>query len=407
MASSRTGSTRAVHILASAGISLLAGACSQLGSTAPQLAAVAPPDNPATKVAAAKPATPPADNRSELMKATEYWGEAYNKNPRDAQTALNYARNLKALGEKRQALAVLQQVSLTNSTHRGINAEYGRLALEFDQVSLAQKLLEQSEDPTNPDWRIISARGTVLAKQGRYREVHFLLRARAEHGAGAALGAQQPRACLCHGRRDRQGRAAAAARGRRRRTREPASTRTSRSCSACKASTTRPSSPRCAPCRPTRRSANVEFVRSIVQLEAKPLATGSLPAAKDQRGRRMRRPKVAAVKPTPAKEAPAAVAIPEKIEPKPAATWRRPTMSRHRPAPTGQRWSQRPSPSADRPADRGLYSSPRKRRIAGRVRSAAAISQIASDTGVLLSQARGCARRGLPEPQPAAASAAT
>ena len=279
MASSRTGSTRAVHILASAGISLLAGACSQLGSTAPQLAAVAPPDNPATKVAAVKPATPPADNRSELMKATEYWGEAYNKNPRDAQTALNYARNLKALGEKRQALAVLQQVSLTNSTHRGINAEYGRLALEFDQVSLAQKLLEQSEDPTNPDWRIISARGTVLAKQGRYREsISYYERA-------LSMAPEQPSvlnnlalAYAMEGEIDKAEpllRRAAAAGGHEARVNQnlalvlglqgkydEAKLAAVRTLPADKA------------------VANVEFVRSIVQLEAKPLATGSLPAAK-------------------------------------------------------------------------------------------------------------------------------
>jgi Flp pilus assembly protein TadD len=121
----------------------------------------------ATQTAAA---TAPGDFRSELQKATEYWGNTYAKNPQDAQSALNYARNLKALGEKQKALAVLQQASQANPAHRGINGEYGRLALEFDQVSAAQKLLELADDPANPDWRVVSARGTVLAKQGRYRD---------------------------------------------------------------------------------------------------------------------------------------------------------------------------------------------------------------------------------------------
>jgi Flp pilus assembly protein TadD len=65
---------------------------------------------------------------------------------------------------------VLQQASVFHGGNRDINAEYGRLALEFDQVSVAGKLLEQADDPTNPDWKLISARGTVLAKQGRYRD---------------------------------------------------------------------------------------------------------------------------------------------------------------------------------------------------------------------------------------------
>ena len=154
-----------LNALVIAGAGLLLAACSQLSSL-PQLTAAQSP-TPATD-ATAEAATP--DTRTDLQKATEYWGKEFAKNPRDAQIALNYARNLKALGEKRQALAVLQQASVFHGGHRGLNAEYGRLALEFDQVSLAGKLLEQADDPTNPDWKLISARGTVLAKQGRYRD---------------------------------------------------------------------------------------------------------------------------------------------------------------------------------------------------------------------------------------------
>lgn len=155
---------------------LMLGGCSQMGSLSSQLSAAAPSTSPpATSVAAA----PSADTRNELQKATEYWGTEFTKNPRDAKTGLNYARNLKALGEKRQALAVLQQVSVFHPGNREVNSEYGRLALEFDQVSLAQKLLQAADDPANPDWKVISARGTALAKQGRYRDaVAFYERAR-------------------------------------------------------------------------------------------------------------------------------------------------------------------------------------------------------------------------------------
>jgi Flp pilus assembly protein TadD len=131
------------------------------------MTANAPPD--AAKTAKdAKDA--PKDTRDELSKATEYWGKEFAKDPRDPDKALSYARNLKALGEKRQALAVLQQATVYTANNRAINSEYGRLALEFDQISVAQRLLEQADDPTNPDWRVISARGTVLAKQGNYRD---------------------------------------------------------------------------------------------------------------------------------------------------------------------------------------------------------------------------------------------
>jgi Flp pilus assembly protein TadD len=138
------------------------GACAQSGTSPFDLATSAPPASETTTGAI------PGDPKADLVKATEYWGKEFSKNPRDAKNALSYARNLKAMGEKRQAMMVLQQSSIFHAANREINGEYGRLALEFDQLSVAQKLLEHADDPTKPDWRIISARGTVLAKQGSY-----------------------------------------------------------------------------------------------------------------------------------------------------------------------------------------------------------------------------------------------
>jgi len=115
---------------------------------------------------------------SELEKATAYWGQQYAKQPRNLKAALSYARNLKALGEKQKALAVLQQAGVFHADSKELAGEYGRLALELDQIRVAQKLLEAADDPSKPDWRIISARGTALAKQGKFAEaVPFFERA--------------------------------------------------------------------------------------------------------------------------------------------------------------------------------------------------------------------------------------
>ena len=85
---------------------LVGGGCSQGASTASLLELAQKPS------LAAATQDKPADARSDLQKATEYWGKEFAKNPRDAKTAVNFARNLKALGEKQQALAVLQQASM-------------------------------------------------------------------------------------------------------------------------------------------------------------------------------------------------------------------------------------------------------------------------------------------------------
>lgn len=150
-------------------VGMLAGACSStngsspldglLGSDAPKMA------NAGGGQAGSKPAS-----KSEMDKALEYWGGEYKKKPHELQTALAYARNLKAAGHKDQAFGVVQNAALLHGDSKELASEYGRLALEFDQVAVAEKLLAAAEDPLKPDWRLTSARGTAFAKQGKYAE---------------------------------------------------------------------------------------------------------------------------------------------------------------------------------------------------------------------------------------------
>ncbi|MGE0023490.1 MAG: tetratricopeptide repeat protein [Hyphomicrobium sp.] len=167
-----TRPVRGLGLLAAITASLLLGACAQVGDDSTGLFSSLTPEETQQ---AAKDAAP-----TEPQAAAEYWGKLYSKNPRDLGSALAYAQSLKALGQKREALAVLQQASLIHGTNRELAADYGRLALELDQVSVAKKLLEVADDPGHPDWRIILARGTALAKEGSYREaIGFYERAQA------------------------------------------------------------------------------------------------------------------------------------------------------------------------------------------------------------------------------------
>ncbi len=160
------GLGRMARGLAVAGLSLMAGACSSLSEGGP-LDLLAANDKPAAPVLAPNEGGAP---QSELGKATEYWGQQYAKKPNDPEAALAYAKNLKAQGNKSEAFAVLQQAAQVNSDHKPLAAEYGRLALEFDRVSLAAQLLQFADDPVRPDWRVVSARGAALAKLGRYKD---------------------------------------------------------------------------------------------------------------------------------------------------------------------------------------------------------------------------------------------
>lgn len=155
---------RAARTLAALTASLMASACAgglgDLGKS--DLLAKAP--------AAAEQDTAAAVPTNDLEKATAYWGKEFGKNPRSLDAAIAYSKNLKAMGQKGQALSVMQQASIYHGTDRKLASEYGRLALEMDQISVAAPLLEAADDPSAPDWRVISARGTLLAKQGRYKD---------------------------------------------------------------------------------------------------------------------------------------------------------------------------------------------------------------------------------------------
>ena len=156
---------RTLSTVTAVAASLMLGACA--GSGLSKSALTGNDDAPTAQLAAAGGDASP---RTELEKAVDYWGKAYAKNPRDLSSALAYAQNLKAMGEKGQALSVLQQASMLHSNDRKLASEYGRLALEMDQIQVAQNMLQIADDPANPEWRVISARGTVLAKQGKYAE---------------------------------------------------------------------------------------------------------------------------------------------------------------------------------------------------------------------------------------------
>lgn len=156
--------TRSAVLLAT----LSLGACAQLGDVGP-LAGVA--SEPKTDVA--------QESMSELQRATEFWGKEVQKNPTDGKAALSYARNLKAMGRKQEALTVLSSSYVFNAGNPEFLSEYGRLALDLGQVTTAAQLLERADNPAKPDWRILSARGTVLAKQGKYKDsITYFERAR-------------------------------------------------------------------------------------------------------------------------------------------------------------------------------------------------------------------------------------
>jgi len=145
------------RLLASAALllSLAAGGCTSLPSLSPETTG---------SVAAA--------GRSDAVwrEDMNVWGRRYQANPRDPDAAMRYAQALRAIGQRAQAAAVLEQAAVHNGDHRALLGAYGRALADNGNFPQALEVLNRAHTPDQPDWRILSVQGAVLDQMGRHPE---------------------------------------------------------------------------------------------------------------------------------------------------------------------------------------------------------------------------------------------
>lgn len=146
---------RGVLIAALSATALLAGCASDMAG--PDFAQVAP----ASQGNAAEAASP---GSLAGLKA------GFEAAPGNADKAVAYAVALKQEGQKQEAYSVLKTaMAASGGSDKALLSEFGRTALEFGDVSSAKEALAKADDAQNPDWRVVMARGTVLAQEGHYQ----------------------------------------------------------------------------------------------------------------------------------------------------------------------------------------------------------------------------------------------
>jgi Flp pilus assembly protein TadD len=115
---------------------------------------------------------PPGPNysESEWRRELQAAGELYKANPRNGEAAIRYARALRAIGQRAQAAAVLEQASIHDSKNRAVLGAYGRALADAGNYTQAFEVLNRAHTPDQPDWRILSVQGAVLDQMGRHEE---------------------------------------------------------------------------------------------------------------------------------------------------------------------------------------------------------------------------------------------
>jgi Flp pilus assembly protein TadD len=107
---------------------------------------------------------------SDPRRDIETYRERFKANPKDSDAALRYGKALRATGQKAQAVAVLEQASLSNPNNRALLAGYGRALADNGNFQQAFDVLARSHKPEDPDWTILSAQGATLDQLGRFDE---------------------------------------------------------------------------------------------------------------------------------------------------------------------------------------------------------------------------------------------
>ena len=111
-----------------------------------------------------------ASRAAEPRREVELYRDRFRANPKDAEAALQYAKALRATGQRSQAVAVLEQATIAHPGDTALLAGYGRALADNGNFQQAYDVLSRAHTPEDPDWRILSAQGTALDQLGRHDE---------------------------------------------------------------------------------------------------------------------------------------------------------------------------------------------------------------------------------------------
>ncbi len=103
----------------------------------------------------------------ELQGALASYRQRYERNPDDKAVAIRYASIPRMNGNNDQALAVMRKAAITHSRDKQVLAAYGKALAGAGQFPAALDAIQRAQDPTQPDWELLSAEGAIYDQTGR------------------------------------------------------------------------------------------------------------------------------------------------------------------------------------------------------------------------------------------------
>ncbi|MEN6542359.1 tetratricopeptide repeat protein [Parvibaculum sp.] len=106
----------------------------------------------------------------DYVSAAAYWGNLYERQEDDPDTAVNYSKALRQIGSIDQAGTVMQRAKALHGESAEVQAEYGKVLAASGHADQAVPVLNRAAELAPKDWTILSAAGVALDQTGRYGE---------------------------------------------------------------------------------------------------------------------------------------------------------------------------------------------------------------------------------------------
>jgi len=96
-----------------------------------------------------------------LRAYADHWGKVYGDHPGEKYSSITYAKALRALTRYKEAAAVMQAAAAKAPKDFQILGEYGKALADVGELQQAREVLSHSYPADRPDWRLLSAQGSV------------------------------------------------------------------------------------------------------------------------------------------------------------------------------------------------------------------------------------------------------
>jgi Flp pilus assembly protein TadD len=112
-------------------------------------------------------------SEAQIAAAATAWGKAYDSNPKDRTTIINYAAALRQNGQSEQAVAVLRRGVVLFPKDQGIAGAYGKALAANGDFDQALRVIRGAQQDDRPDWRLYSTEGAILDQLGQTAEARL------------------------------------------------------------------------------------------------------------------------------------------------------------------------------------------------------------------------------------------